>query len=102
MQDLAESGKTALTQEVPDSGTAGRLLAAAAAGGGPLGLIDPTIATMTALGALPYTSIGGRLTLAALARRPEEARAIAELLRAGAPAAGVAGSALGLTSLAGP
>lgn len=102
MQDLAESGKTALTQEVPDSGTAGRLLAAAAAGGGPLGLIDPTIATMTALGALPYTSIGGRLTLAALAKRPEEARAIAELLRAGAPAAGVAGSALGLTSLAGP
>ena len=102
MQDFAESGKTALTQEVPDSGTAGRLLAAAAAGGGPLGLIDPTIATMTALGALPYTSIGGRLTLAALARRPEEARAIAELLRAGAPAAGVAGSALGLTSLAGP
>lgn len=102
MQDFAESGKTALTQEVPDSGTAGRLLAAAAAGGGPLGLIDPTIATMTALGALPYTSIGGRLTLAALAKRPEEARAIAELLRAGAPAAGVAGSALGLTSLAGP
>lgn len=101
-QDLAESGKSVLTQEVPDSGTAGRLLAAAAAGGGPIGLIDPTIATLTALGMLPYTALGGRATLAMLTKRPEGAAQLAQILKAGAPAAGVAGSALGLTALAGP
>lgn len=101
-QDFAESGKNVLTQEVPDSGTAGRLLATALAAGGPVGMIEPTTATIAALASLPYTSIGGRATLAMLTKRPEFAQRWADVLKAGAPAAGVAGSALGLTSLAGP
>lgn len=101
-QELSDAGRSVITSTVPDSGTAGRLLAALAAGGGPAGLVDPTIATTVALGALPYTSLGGRMTLAALAKRPEQAATLAELLRAGSPAGGLLGAGMGLPSLAGP
>lgn len=101
-QDLAEAGRSTLSPTVPDSGTAGRLLAALTAGGGPVGLIDPTIAATVAAGSLPYTSLGQRLTLAALAKRPEQAAQIAELLRAGSMPAGLVGAGMGMPSLAGP
>lgn len=100
-QDLADAGKNVLTQEVPDSGTAGRLMAALVAGGGPVGLIDPTIASLTAAASLPYTSLGGRLTLAALAKRPQGAESLADLLRAWAPAGGLVGAGLA-PNLTGP
>lgn len=90
-QEFAEAGKGTLSREVPDSGTAGRLMAALIAGGGPAGIIDPTIAAATAAASLPYTSLGSRMTLAALAKRPAVAEPIADLLRTLAPWVGLAG-----------
>jgi len=99
MQDLAESGKNVLSQSIPNSGTADRLMNAGAMGGLPF--LEPGMLAAIAGGALPYTNMGGKVTLAMLAKRPEFASQLAEILRAGAPAGGVAAGVMA-PLLAGP
>lgn len=85
MQDLSGAAKKALSQTVPDSGTPGRLMAAALAGGG-LGYLSPTALALTGAAALPYTPAGQKTVAALLARRPELAQPVAEAVRTvGAP-----------------
>lgn len=83
MQDLAERGTNVLGAKVPDSGTPGR---AALAGGGVLagatGTALPLIAALTA-GSLPYAA--RKTTAAALTKRPESAKKLAELIRNSSP-----------------
>ena len=103
MQDLTDAGKAVLPNKVPDSGTATRIFTGGGIGallGHSVG-IDPTTMAMMAIGAIPYTSLGGGMTLAALAKRPEFAGKLADVLRAGAPAGGIA-SGLMAPLLAGP
>lgn len=60
MQDLSGRGVDILGNKVPDSGTAGRGLTAAALTGG-VGMVDPTTAALTGLSTLPYFSVGEKL-----------------------------------------
>lgn len=103
MQDLAEAGKNVMPSSVPDSGTATRIFTGGGIGGllGNAMGVEPTTMAMAMAGMLPYTSAGGRMTLAMLTKRPDFAAQLAEVLRAGAPAGGLAA---GLTAplLAGP
>jgi hypothetical protein len=108
MQDLAEAGRNVLGATVPDSGTPFRLLAtlgsAGAAGatlGGPLAAVPLSTLAAAGAGTLPYTKLGGMLTLAALAKRPQSASMLADLLSAGSPIGGVVGAGMGLPSLNG-
>ena len=103
MQDLAEAGKSVMPSSVPDSGTASRIFTGGGIGalvGHGVGL-DPSTMALGAAAMLPYTNIGGKLTLGALARRPDSAATLAAILRAGAPAGGIA-SGLMAPLLAGP
>ena len=99
-QDLADAGRAVMSPTVGNSGTADRLLPYGAAAA----LFADPVATTTlgALGSLAYTAPAQRAALALLAQRPESARTLAELLRAGSPAAGVVGAAMGVPSLTGP
>jgi len=103
MQDLAEAAKGVMPSKVPDSGTATRIFTGGGVGallGHGMGL-DPSTMALGAAAMLPYTSLGGKLTMGALARRPESAATLAEILRGGAPAGGIA-SGLMAPLLAGP
>jgi hypothetical protein len=60
MQDLSGTGVDILGTKVPDSGTAGRGMTAAALTGG-AGMIDPTMAALTGLSTLPYFGVGEKL-----------------------------------------
>lgn len=85
MQDLSSAGKGTLAQSVPDSGTPGRIMAAALAGGG-LGYLSPTALTLTGAAALPYTPFGQRAAAALLASRPQLAEPVSNAVRqAGVP-----------------
>lgn len=100
MQDLADAGESVLGSKVPDSGTPFRLLGSLGLGN-LAGLLEPTTLAAGATAMLPYTKLGGRATLAALARRPDSAQTLADVLQYGAPAGGFA-SGLLAPSLAGP
>jgi len=89
MQDLSEAGKTVLGSKYPDSGTAGRSMVGAGAAGG-LAMINPKLLAAALAATLPYTKTGGKITAAALTKRPESFKAISDALRASAPA--IAGS----------
>lgn len=96
MQDLSDAGKSVLSQSVPDSGTPGRLMAAALASGG-LGYVSPAALAAAGAATLPYTGIGQKAVAGLLARRPELAKPLAEGVRAaGAPV--LTGSLFGLLS----
>lgn len=96
MQDLSNAGREVLSQSVPDSGTPGRMLAAALTGGG-LGYIHPAALGLAGAAALPYTSLGQKAVAGLLARRPELAKPLAEGVRAvGAPV--LTGGLFGLLS----
>ena len=90
LQDLAEPAKNVLPTTIPDSGTAGRTLMALLGYGAGTAAIGPGLIAGGVAGALPYTKLGGKLTLAALAKRPEFAGTIADVLKLGAPEAGIA------------
>ena len=87
MQDLGTAGQKVIGNKYPDSGTAGRLMTGIGTGGflALLHSIAPTTAVATgaglAIGRAAYTKPAQRALLAAVARRPENANAIAELLR---------------------
>jgi hypothetical protein len=55
MQDFAEAGQQVLPSKIPDSGTAGRSLAAIVTGGG-LGYLSPKVLAGVGAASLPYNS----------------------------------------------
>lgn len=87
MQDLAESGEKVLSPTIPDSGTAGRALAAGA-------LANPALAgTVGLASALPmsllYSRMGQSVINPLLASRPQWAPAAAKAIEGAAPYATV-------------
>ena len=91
MQDLSGAGKNMMTT-YPDSGTAGRSLAAAIPTLA-VGLSTHPVATLggvlgAGVASIPYTSTGKKLAAAILANRPESAPAIANGIKQAAPAVG--------------
>lgn len=93
MQDLSEPGKAILGNQVPDSGTAGRLLL-----GGGASLLDPTLTAPALLGggALMYTRPVQGLLSGAVAARPQGAQAAANAFRQASPFLVPLGSQVGL------
>ena len=84
MQDFAEAGTKVLSNNVPDSGTAGRAMAGALALGAP-GLWNPLFAL--GMGAAPlYTPWGQKAAQLALTARPQGANALANYVRNNSPA----------------
>lgn len=96
MQDLSEAGKTVLGNKVPDSGTAGRLLATGAAG--TASLMDPTGIAPAILGGTfaAYSRPVQSALTALIAERPEAANAIAQALRQSSPALVPASAQIGI------
>lgn len=84
MQDIAEAGTNVLSPKYPDSGTAGRLLLDALAGGTAYSF-NPLIPAGAAVAGLPFVGAGRELTAKALLDRPESAKQIANILRKVAP-----------------
>lgn len=101
MQDLSDAGKVVLPSSVPDSGTATRIMNAIGGGGLLAAGFAPHTLGLSAAASLPYTNIGGQITLGMLARRPEFAREFAAVLERGAPMGGLA-AALAAPSFTGP
>lgn len=88
MQELSDPAAAVLGSRVPDSGTAGRLMMGAGLGG-MAGLISPGALAAALAGAGLYgTQAGRKAMFAALARRPEFAKALGEALQGASPAAG--------------
>jgi hypothetical protein len=81
MQDFSGTGVSVLGTKVPDSGTAGRGMTAAALTGG-AGMVDPTMAALTGLSTLPYFGLGEKLMFAP--RNPTFSEAV-QRARAAAP-----------------
>ena len=87
MQDLSAAGKTLLSNKVPNSGTADRLMAVGGISG--LGMLSP-VAALAAGGALAggsamYTPFMQRLMSGAVSARPQLAQPAAQMLRKAAP-----------------
>jgi hypothetical protein len=80
MQDLSDAGRVVLPPTVPDSGTAGRILAAAVAGGAGAHFIAPAAVAPLAAGIGLYTRAGVKAAEMVLARRPAGASYAAKLL----------------------
>lgn len=105
--ELQRAGQDVLPSNVPDSGTAGRAVAAAllpAVAGGTaagFGVIDPsTAAALAALG-LPYTGAGQRMTQAALLGRSPGVRQLGERVLNNRRIGGMFGAGLALPLAAG-
>jgi hypothetical protein len=81
LQDLSDAGTAVLPQQVPDSGTAGRMAAMLLAGGTASNVISPAAVAPIALAAGAYTKPGIKAMEYAIARRPQNAKAIADFLR---------------------
>jgi hypothetical protein len=115
MGDYADAGK-ALTDRLPNSGTADRLMTKelltgqglAAAPMAALGYTNPVGAALTGAATLPYAPGVQRLTRGLLApSKSQSARTLGDLLRAhggaiGAPAALIGGQSLGALPSSGP
>jgi hypothetical protein len=93
MQDLADTAKSVLPSSVPDSGTPTRLAAI-------FQLMNPKVMALSTAGAIPY--MAPNATLAALTKRPEFMRSLADVLAAGAPAGGATAGLMAGPLLAGP
>ena len=94
MQDLSSVGKSALTNKVPDSGTAGRLMMGA--GGLASYALNPAIPIGLVGGAAMYTPAMQRLLGGAASARPQSAQAVAKILQKAAPAFIPGGAQIGL------
>ena len=94
MQDLSESAKTSLGNKVPDSGTPYRIATALGASGGAATLLGgPAGAAMLAAPVM-YSKAGQAAMATLLARRPQSANKLAELIRLGGPYAGQGSAAI--------
>lgn len=106
MQDLTDAGRTVLGNSVPDSGTAGRLLMSGGLGGlgtyiagGTIPALGPTgwgILGMSAAGSLPYTAMGQKIIAGLLAKRPDIAGPIGNVVGGYSPELGLIGSSYAL------
>lgn len=103
--DLQRAGQDILPSQVPNSGTADRLmgaglvpaLAGAGAAGQQAGLIDPsTAAVMVAMG-LPFTKAGQATFQRLLVQRPELVRAVGQKVLARKGAGGLFGAGAGVS-----
>lgn len=94
MQDLSEASKNVLGNRVPDSGTPYRTLTALAAGGGAQAALGPGTAAAVMAAPLMYSRPGQNALAALLARRPDKAADVAELIRLMGPKAALGTSAL--------
>lgn len=94
MQDLSGAGKSVLTNKVPDSGTAGRLMLGV--GGLASGAVNPLIPAGLLGGAVMYTPQMQNLLRGAVSSRPESAQAIADALRKASPLLAPAGAQMGM------
>jgi hypothetical protein len=96
--DLARAGQSVLGNRYPDSGTAGRMIAAGLAGGGTAGLVTAPTSTLMAAGGLGLLT-GGYAAANPLARyaltNPALARTLQGVPTVGAAAAGSAGGSTG-------
>lgn len=86
LQDLADPAKTILGNSVPNSGTADRAAAMALLGG--VTYVNPYAGAAAATAMTPYLPGGRNVFNYMFMRRPEFAKAPAELIRQGAAAAG--------------
>lgn len=95
MQDLGNAGQQVLGNKVPNSGTAERLMYG---GGAAIGgyLASPLIPAGLLGGAAMYSPPMQSLLRGAVSSRPEQAQAIAEMLKKASPMLGPAGGLLGL------
>lgn len=93
MQDLSEPGKSVLGNQVPDSGTAGRLML-----GGAATFLDPSMTApmLAGGGALLYTRPMQGLLTGAIASRPQGAQTLANSIRQSGPLLVPAGAQIGL------
>lgn len=108
MQDLTDAGRSVIGDTYPNSGTAGRLLMAGsalggagqvAAGMGAAPMLGPAglgILGLTAAGSLPYTALGQKVMTGLLARRPDIAAPIGQIVGGYAPELGIIGSSYAL------
>lgn len=78
MQDFSDSAKSAIQSNVPNSGTADRLMAAGALGGATM--IEPTILAGTLAGSGLYTRPGQNMLRALLASRPSGANSLSKAI----------------------
>jgi hypothetical protein len=93
MQDLSDPAKSVLSQQYPDSGTAGRMLAGLLAGGG-AAYMEPNALLAGGLASAPYLPGGRQLAAALMARRPDLAKPVGKAVMLGAPGAGAMAPAL--------
>ena len=77
MQDLSDAAQSRMSAQIPDSGTAGRLMNGAALGSY---LINPMIPAALGAGAVPYLPGFSRLATGLVTRRPGSARALGQAL----------------------
>jgi hypothetical protein len=94
MQDLSGAGKSVLTNKVPDSGTAGRLMLGV--GGLASGAVNPLIPAGLLGGAAMYTPQMQALLRAAVSSRPQGAKAVADSFQKAAPLLIPGGAQMGL------
>jgi len=102
-QDLTDAANRILPNKVPDSGTAGRLVAAGGAGAllHGFGFASPSMLAGTAAAATAYApGVNQFLTKMVAGQRPLPLVTLADLLRSGAPYAGLAAPAS--SQLSGP
>jgi len=77
MQDLSDAAQSRMSAQIPDSGTAGRLMNGAALGSY---LINPMIPAALGAGAVPYLPGLSRLATGLVTRRPGSAKALGQAL----------------------
>jgi hypothetical protein len=98
MQELSDAGRAVLADKFPNSGTAGRMVAAGGAATG-LAYIEPTMLAALAAGSLPYTGAGGRIAAGLMTPHGPAADAIRNFgLMSIAPGAAAAGLMLAPTA----
>ena len=95
MQDISDAGVDVLGSKYPDSGSIGRLALGAGALGAGAALEPMTLAAMGG-GAALYSPIGQRMMAAALARRPDWAQPLGQMIRRTAAITAPAGAAMSL------
>jgi hypothetical protein len=93
-QDLGDAGKSVLTNKVPDSGTAGRLMLGV--GGLASGAVNPLIPAGLLGGAAMYTPWAQSLMRSAVSSRPQGAQAVANSFEQYAPFLIPGGAQVGL------
>lgn len=94
MQDLSEAAKSSLGSKVPDSGTPYRIATTLGATGGLTALLGGPAGAAMLTAPVMYSKSGQSALAALLAKRPQSANKLAELVRLGGPFAGQGSAAV--------